>query len=178
MAEVAWAVGIAIGFEALPDESWQPSQPDFTIKTEGQTVEEVLDWIVARQPRYQWTADDSVVHLRPRAAIADPDNMLNQRLEEFVVYDATLQLALREVHFRLWPEERRGGIVGSGPGPSALGLRRFSVRMQGTTVQGALDAIIKAHGASSWSVTYVADAGVARPYRISFHTFDGWGTTW
>ena len=45
-------------------------------------------------------------------------------------------------------------------------------------MQGILDAIVKAHGASSWSVTYAPDSVAARPYRISFHTFDGWGTTW
>jgi hypothetical protein len=31
---------------------------------------------------------------------------------------------------------------------------------------------------SSWSVTYAPDSGSARAYKISFHTFDGWGTTW
>ena len=99
-------------------------------------------------------------------------------MEMFLLADTTLQLALREVHFSLRPDSRQGGIAGSGSGPTALGLRRFTVRVEQTTVQGILDAIVKAHGASSWSVTYAPDSVAARPYRISFHSFDGWGTTW
>jgi len=178
MADVAWALVIPIGYEAPAEELWQPAPPESTLKTEGRTIEQILNEIVARQPRYLWTIDDGVVHLRPKTAVADSANVLNHVIEEFVVDRATLREALREVHFTLRPELRGGGIVGSGPGPSALGLRRFSVSLASTTVQGVLDAIVKVHGASSWSVTYVADAGAARPYRISFHTFDGWSTTW
>jgi hypothetical protein len=178
MAEVAWTARIPIGYEAPADEPWQPTPPDSTIRTEGETIEQLLDAIVAREPRYVWTIDDGVVHLRPRAAVANPDNILNQGVERFVVAGVTLQQALREVHFTLRPESRQGGIIGSGPTPSALGLSKFSVSVGRTTVQGLLDMIVKAHGASSWSVTYVANAGATRPYRISFHTFDGWGTTW
>lgn len=178
LAEVAWASRIPIGYEAPEDEPWQPAPPRRTINVEGQTVEQVLNAIVALQPRYGWSEDDGVIHVRPKTAVADLNNVVNRPIEMFVLADTTLQLALREVHFSLRPESRQGGITGSGPGPSALGLRRFTVGVEQTTVQGILDAIVKAHGASSWSVTYAPDSGAARPYRISFHTFDGWGTTW
>jgi hypothetical protein len=178
LAEVAWAARIPIGYEAPEDELWQPAPSSRTIDVEGRTVEQVLNAIVALQPRYGWSEDDGVIHLRPKTAVVDPYNVLNSPIEMFVLDDTTLQLALREVHFSLRPESRQGGIAGSGPGPTALGLRRFTVRVGQTTVQGILDAIVKAHGASSWSVTYAPDSGAARPYRISFHTFDGRGTTW
>jgi hypothetical protein len=178
LAEVAWAARVPIGYEAPEDEPWEPTPPSRTMNVEGQTVEWVLDAIVAEQPQYGWSEADGVIHLRPNTSVADPNNILNRRVEMFVLNETTLQLALREVHFSLRPELRQGGIAGSGPGPTALGLRRFTVSVGQTTVQGVLDAIVKAHGASSWSVTYAPDSGAAPPYRISFHTFDGWGTTW
>ena len=178
LADIAWAARIPIGYEAPEDEFWQPAPPSRTINVEGQTVEQVLNAIVALQPRYGWSEDDGVIHLRPKIAVADPNNVLNRPIEMFVLKDTTLQLALREVHFSLRPESRQGGIIGSGPGPTPLGLRRFTVSVEQTSVQGILDAIVKAHEASSWSVTYASDSGAARPYRISFHTFDGWGATW
>ena len=178
LAEVAWAARIPIGYEAPDDELWQPAPPSRTMNVEGQTVEQVLNAIVSLQPHYGWSEDDGVIHLRPKRAVADPTNVLNRPIEMFVLDETTLQLALREVHFSLRPELRQGGITGSEGGPTALGLRRFTVSVGQTTVQGILDAIVKAHGASSWSVTYTPDSGAAPPYRISFHTFDGWGTTW
>jgi hypothetical protein len=178
LAEVAWAARIPIGYEAPEDELWEPAPPSRTMNVAGQTVEQVLNAIVALQPRYGWSEDDGVIHLRPKTAVADPNNVLNRRVEMFVLNETTLQLALREVHFSLRPELRQEGITGSEGGPTALGLRRFTVSVGQTTVRGVLDAIVKAHGASSWSVTYTPDSGAAPPYRISFHTFDGWGTTW
>jgi len=89
MAELAWAVGIPIGYEAPADEPWQPTAPDSSIRTEGETIEQLLDAIVAREPRYLWTVDNGVIHLRPRAAVADPDNILNQGIEGFAIDGAT-----------------------------------------------------------------------------------------
>jgi hypothetical protein len=177
LADIAWAARLPIGYEAPEDEPWQPAPTKSSVETGGHTIAEILNEIVARQPRYAWTLDDGVIHLRPKASAADPGNILNREVEEFAVDQATLQQALQEVHFTLRPGLRGGGIVGSGPAPSTLGLRHFSVRLRSSTVQGVLDAIVKAHGASSWSLTYTGTEG-ARQYRITFHTFDGWGTTW
>ena len=114
LAEVAWAARIPIGYEAPDDELWQPAPPSRTMNVEGQTVEQVLNAIVALQPHYGWSEDDGMIHLRPNKAVADPNNVLNRPIEMFVVDETTLQLALREVHFSLRPELRQGGITGSG----------------------------------------------------------------
>lgn len=178
MAELAWTARIPIGYEAPEDEPWQPAPPSRTINVEGQTVEQVLNAIVALQPRYGWSEDDGVIHLRPKTAVADPNNVLNRPIEMFVLDDTTLQLALREIHFNLRPALRQGGIAGSGAPPTALGLHRFSISMKKTTVLDVLDAIVKAHGASSWHVTYMPDYSTIVSYRFGFDTFDGWGMTW
>jgi len=178
MADLAWAVHLPIGYEAPEGGSLQPMplQPGFMIMTAGRTIEEILGDVVAREPRYTWTLDDGVVHLRLATAISDRGNVLNQEITEFAVNDVTLQQARRELHDTLHPESRGAVVITTGLAPAALGLRRFSVRTGPTTVLGALDAIVKAHGASSWSLTY--DGQGARRYRISLHVFDGWSTTW
>ncbi len=178
MAEVAWTARIPIGYEALEDEPWQPRAPTGIINVAGQTVEEVLNAIVAHEPRYRWTEDDGVLHLRPRAALADSNSVLNRTIEGFIIEGATLELALRELRYTLRPEWRQGGITSSMRAQTGLGVSRFTVNVRQASVQGILDAIVKAHGASSWHVTYEADSGIQREYRIGFDTFDGWGITW
>jgi hypothetical protein len=46
-----------------------------------------------------------------------------------------------------------------------------------TTILGVLDAIVKAHGSSSWQATYGDGSQSVPALRLSFSTFDGWGTT-
>ncbi len=155
----------------------QPTGPVTSeLDTAGHTVVNILEDVVAREPRYGNATDDGVIHVRPKAAVSDASDVLNQVIARFELDGVTLDQALREVRFALHPELRGGGIMGSSIGPSTLGVRRFSVRVQSTTVCGVLDAIVKAHGAASWSVTYRTEDG--RPYaQFTFHAFDGSGIT-
>jgi hypothetical protein len=173
---LAWYARVPIGFEGLEDDPFVPAPQAGELPLGGDTVAEALDKIVARQPRYGWSEENGVIHLRPTAARADANNLLNRPVAAFELHDVTLPDALHEVHFYLRPELRGGVIVGSGPGPRALGLRRFSVAVSNTTVLGVLDAIVLAQGEASWHVTYMNDP--RWPYRIGFGTFDGWGQTW
>jgi hypothetical protein len=176
MDQLAWYARAPIGFEGLDDDPYVPAPRSGELQLGGHTVAEALDKIVAGQPRYGWSEENGVIHLRPKAARADANNLLNRSVATFELHDVTLTDALHEVHFYLRPELRGGGILGSGPGPRELGLRRFNVTMSNTTVLGVLDAIVIAHGAASWHVTYVDDP--RWPYQIGFGTFDGWGKTW
>ncbi|MFN7982430.1 MAG: hypothetical protein U0Q11_11275 [Vicinamibacterales bacterium] len=172
LAELAWAVGAPIGYEALSDQSWQPGPIAPGVDTPGRTVADILNDIVAREPRYVYTSDDGVIHVRPKAAVLDPSNVLNQAVTRFDIDRASLVEALREVRFAAQPELRGRGSSAGSMTPSTLGQRTFSVRAQSTTVRGVLDAVVKAHGAASWSVTYSGNG--ARDFQFTFHTFDGW----
>ena len=119
--------------------------------------------------------ENGVVHLRPKAARAGLNGLLNRPVTTFELRDVTLIDALHEVHFYLRPELRGGGIAGSGPPPRELVCDGLAWLSQ-TRRLGLLDAIVIAHGAASWHVTYTDDA--RWPYRIGFGTFDGWGQTW
>lgn len=176
LAELAWAVQTPIGFEAVSDQSWQPGASPSTLETAGRTVSEILSDIIVREPRYGYTIDAGVIHVRPTASVADAANFLNQPIARFEIDRAALTQALREVRIALQPALRNQGSTGGGMGPSALGARPLTVRVEFTTVHGVLDAIVKAHGAASWSVTYRIENGRLTPL-ISFHTFDGWTVT-
>jgi hypothetical protein len=175
IAEMAWASGRPIGFEAVPAEPWQPTPAATTLNVMGKTVEEMLDALVARDVRYSWSEENAVLHLRPRASRRDSNSPLNRKIDAFAVRDVTLADASHEIHFLLQPELRGLVIVGSGIAAHQLGLRRFDVNIANTTVLGVLDAIVMAHGASSWHVTY---SQTGDWLHIGFDTFDGWGTTW
>jgi hypothetical protein len=176
LAELAWAVQTPIGFEALRDEPWQPGASPSTLETAGRTVSAILSDIIGQAPRYGYALDDGVIHVQPTASAADAANILNQPIAKFEIDRASLTQALREIRVALQPSLRNEGSAGGGMGPSALGARPTSVRVQATTVRGVLDAIVKAHGAASWSVTYRLESGQLIPL-ISFHTFDGWSVT-
>ncbi len=173
---LAWSARVPMGFEGLDDEPVVETAQVGELHLGGDTVANALDRIVATQPRYVWSEENRVIHLRPKTARTDEKGVLNQSIIAFELHDVTIGEALREVHFHLRPELRGGGIVGSGPAPKQLGLRRFSVEVSNTTVLGLLDAIVIAHGAASWHVTYTTDP--RWPYRIGFATFDGWSRTW
>jgi hypothetical protein len=176
-AELAGAARVPIGYEALAYEPDEPVPARSTLSTKDRTVGQVLDLITTYDPRYTWRENDGVIHLRPVTSLDDPRDTLNQPVASFVLEDARLSDALREVQFRLHPDWRNGGRVGSGPSPTRMGLRRFSVNETNTTILGVLDAIVKAHGSSSWQATYGDGSQSVPALRLSFSTFDGWGTT-
>jgi len=173
---LAWYARVPIGFEGLNDDPFVLASPSAELQLGGDTLAEALDKIVTKEPRYRWTQNNGVIHLRPKTARADPNSLLNRPVARFELHGVTLSEALHEVHLYLRPELRGRGVVGSGPGPREFGLRPFSVAVSSTTVLGLLDAIVIAHGAASWHVTYTNDP--QWPYHIGFGTFDGWGQTW
>ena len=174
-ADLAWATRTPIGFEALRDQPWSPAPVASSFDTAGRNVDDVLDEIVAREPRYGWSSEGGVIHVRPRESVFDPGDLLNLDITGFEVDSMTLAQALREVRYALEPGLRSGGWGSSG-GSSPLLRRAFNVRRGPTNVQSVLDAIVSAHGAASWSVTYTGDGSDQRGH-ITFHTFDGFGVT-
>jgi hypothetical protein len=173
---LAWYARVPMGFEGLDEDAMVTAAPSGELHFGGDRVGEALDKIVARQPRYSWSEEHGVIHLRPTAARTDERALLSQPIAAFELHDVTLSEALLEVRFHLRPELRGAGILGSGPQPRQLGLQRFSVAVANTTLLGLLDAIILAHGAASWHVTYTNDP--RSPYSVGFATFDGWSQTW
>ena len=139
----------------------------------GMTIEEALKKLVSMDPRYRWIDSDGVIVVRPLTAWSDPRNLLNFETERFVLEDATIGTALAAILSAIAGEPRDASVFAERTEQSA---RRFNVNTRITSAGGALDAIIRAHGASYWEVREGAVLKDGRSGRvIFFKTFDGAG---
>ncbi|MCI0746301.1 MAG: hypothetical protein L0Y58_12930 [Verrucomicrobia subdivision 3 bacterium] len=57
-----------------------PPDPKFYARIEGETLQEVLDWLCSLDPRYAWMKGARLVHIVPRAIRDDPHCLLNRRI--------------------------------------------------------------------------------------------------
>ena len=166
-----------MGVESVEQDSERPNPSDPLLILTGRPLGEAVHLLVNARPGYVWRADGDIVHVL--RANGD-DSILARRLENFTLENATPLEAARLLCETLQPAaSRRGGYAYSGPPPSPIGERRFTVpTMTGSLLQ-ALDAIAKQHGALIWHVTDrrpTMDAVTESfPIGIGFVMFDGWG---
>ena len=134
----------------------------------GMTVGDALKKLSALDRRYRWIESDGVIVVRPLAAWSNPKNVLNYETESFVLNDATLGNALNAIVSAIT------GIPREHPFSETTehGARRFNVTTRTTSAGEALDAIVRAHGASYWIMR--EEPGREGP-TIWLHTFDGMG---
>jgi hypothetical protein len=142
--------GMATIVDCEPDtlmQSWKPSNA---------ALGQVLDALVATDPRYRWQMQDGVVNLLP--ATGEPA-LLRTRLTQFDIKDVasarealSLLLALPEVKQGMRDLHLKPGIAiitgSSQPNPP-----KASVRQQGGTLRQALNAIALAQGRAIWEYT-------------------------
>ena len=146
----------------------RPRPSGDTIDFYGMTLRDALTTLVGLDPRYRMAIYDGVVVVRPVHAMTDPKNMLNFGAGSFVLEEATLGVALDAVLSAITGEpvstDDRYAI------PTDDGARRFSVKTGATSAIGALEAIVRAHGRSIFTVRH-SDIG----RWVTFSTFDGSG---
>lgn len=125
-------------------QSWKPSEA---------ALREVLDVLVASDPRYKWKMEDDVVNLLP--ATGEP-TLLKTRLSEFNIEDTASAraalaqlLALSEVKKRMRDLHLKPGIALI-TGLSTPHPTKFSVKQSGGTLRDALNAIARAEGQGIW----------------------------
>jgi hypothetical protein len=125
-------------------QSWKPS---------NSSLSQVLDTLVATDPRYRWQMRDGVINLLPAAG--EPA-LLKTHLSKFEVEDLASArealarlLALPEVEKGMRDLHLKPGIAMitgfSPPNPP-----KFSVKQNGGTLRQALNAIAHAEGHSIW----------------------------
>lgn len=140
----------------------------------GGTLRDALDTLVRSDPRYLWQSMNGVAVVRPVLASADPDNLLNQPVQDIDWQDVTAEEALRNVRALIHGSSN----VPPTPPVSEHDGRRLSVRVRSGSVLDVLNEIVRAHGELMWSVVYV---GHQRPGvvqigpEISLKWLDGHG---
>jgi hypothetical protein len=152
----------------LGGERWSDGD---SLNLRGVTVGDALKRLSALDPRYRWIESDGVIVVRPIAAWSDPKNVLNYQADSFVLKDATLGDALNAIVAAMTGTGREHPFSES----TEQGARRFNVSARATAGE-ALDAIVRAHGASYWVIREGQTDRDGRAFRnIFLHTFDGMG---
>lgn len=116
-------------------------------------LRQVLDTLVATDPRYRWQMQDGVVNLLP---VKGEPPLLQTHLHEYEVEDLSSALealdrllALPEVRKRMVDLRLKQGLTLvkslSSPNPA-----KFSVKQSGGTLRQALNAIALAQGRAIW----------------------------
>lgn len=126
-----------------PKQIWRPMLP----------LRDVLDVIVAADPRYRWHIEDGVVNLLPAAG--EPA-LLQIRIPRLRVQNVTSAkdalhhlLALDEVKKGMEEQQLKPGISVFVSGETA-NPKAFSVHCRNVTLREALNAIARAQGRATW----------------------------
>ena len=187
LASIARASGVLIGFETLLDTDDVLTGTGYGWSPRGQRVGEALDSLIALHPAYEWRSVKGVIHVRPRAAFADPDHFLNRTARSIKLEDALPLHATFEAHRVFIPDcvvrhpiytDQRDEFLKDEP----LAMRQpVTLSFSGGTVLELLDAVIKAHGSLYWNVTYRPPSerphDVARRYEYAVFGFSGYPQT-
>jgi len=162
---------VPAGIEYLP-ESCPPTSPRGastpSVSLAGMTVAAALDKLTELDPRFRWVESNGLAVVRPVSAWGDAKNVLNFTSASFAVDKVNLDVAMSAIVSGLQekPREAKGEGVRTNQGSKPL-----SVKTGPTSVGGALDAIVRAHGDGWWEVRpFSGDHGMR---MLSFQTFDG-----
>lgn len=160
LASIARASGVLIGFETVLDTDEGLTRSQFGWSPRGQRVGDALDSLLVLHPDYQWRSVDGVIHVRPRAAMGDPGHFLNRAAGPIELKDALPLHATFKAHrvfipdcvvkHPIYTDERDDFLAHE---DKAM-RQRVTMSFKHGTVLDLLDAVIKAHGALHWNVTY------------------------
>jgi hypothetical protein len=139
---LAGAARVPMGFEAaLPN-----SPRSWKIEASGRRLREVLDAIVAEDPRYEWREDNGVVVVRPAAAWTEREDVLYRAIGAIRFDDIGVAEALRLAAemFGSEPETFQRDDMGD--------AKRFNVDLPPGTILEALNGLVRAHGGLTWGL--------------------------
>ena len=102
-------------------------------------VRDILDWLVASDPSFEWREANGVVNVALRGTFENPEHPLNQVIAQFDVREVPYLIALhygypgwpvRGLCSLDWAKGLDVGFVGSGPGPDEYPPVTLSARQQ------------------------------------------------
>jgi hypothetical protein len=140
----------------------------------GLNAREALDRLMQVDSRYEWREMDGVIVVRPRIAWTDPNHFLHRTVSSFTVRNRHLGSTLEAVIDALgpfpWPAGER--FVST----TRQADRVISVNLGITSIIETLNAVVRTHGAMSWSVIYCGPEAIHENAWFRLFTFDGGGT--
>jgi hypothetical protein len=166
---LADSAGIPLVFEASPLEYRDPAIVAQRLDLDGLTVRQALDALVAQDPRYHWEEHDGVLVIRPLGVLADPRDVLNQRIAGVRGDRVRLNEVLAAV---------TAAVAGRGAAqsvPAEIASQEFALDVPSGTVLDLLAAAARAHGRVMWLTPDAAQRPDQRGVSIGFRMFAGAG---
>jgi len=156
LSKISADYDVPLGFEAAT----QGEEPILSVMIQGRLLQDVLDDIVKKDPRYEWQIVDGVINVRPKSQrdglLA---NVLETRVDVFEIKrDSRLFQVKREIlelpHVRALLEQEK---VAYGPdvklgGEFAKFGQDFSLNVSNVTVREILNRIIRNSDVKYWVV--------------------------
>jgi hypothetical protein len=140
------------------------------ISLRGLTAREALDRLVQLDPRYRWVENDGLLIVRPVAAWNDANHFLHRTVSvAFAVQN--VGGALNALLTAIGPTRFSGERTFNNPEMD----RTFSVSLTGTSVLGAMNAVVRTHGGLHWLVGYCQPQSRVEFAMVMLHTFDQGG---
>jgi hypothetical protein len=145
-------------------------EKNLTLSVANSTAKQVLDRITSLDPRYTYRITKGhVIHVYPRGAENDPDDLLNTRVKVFAIsgipYDRLLQYPFHyipELGAEILRRSRAGGVVGNEL--SSTGVPGVTVEIQNGTVRDILNQV--SLEAAKLSKSPVVPTGWVYTFRI------------
>jgi hypothetical protein len=174
---LAKMTGVPAGAEALPGpcgyEGGRGAPLESPVNLLGRPLEEAMDTLIALDPRYRWLETDGVIVIRPLEAWNNQQHFLHRPLASFAVDDQHIGGALARLG------AARDGRLSRPPLDVEMRTEqvnlRFSVNLGATTIYAAMNAVVRAHGASWWQVRYCQPQVRPEFSQLYLFTFDGSG---
>jgi hypothetical protein len=142
----------------------------------GLTAHEALDRLMQLDSRYEWREIDSVIVVRPRIAWTDPNDFLHRTVSSFTVQNKHLGSTLEAIIDVLGPFHWPAGERFVSTTLQADRVISMNLVRGTTSIIDVLNAVVRTHGAMSWSVRYCGSGAVPENAWLSLLTFDGGGT--
>jgi len=147
------------------------------------TPEQILSAVLRSQAGYEYSVQNEVLHVCPRAFLAGKQTFLDIPLKSFDVRDdyvmrANLRLIelVRSKAQEMLPNDIAAGPSGIGGSfGTGLGDRRVSFRLANVTVREVLDRLVLSADFQMWVVTYMPDKGAPAsgfPWVVSIFNWD------
>jgi hypothetical protein len=145
-------------------------QPKF-IPAESSTLQKELNRMVKIMPDYQWALDDGVLNFSPRFYTPSP---LDITIREFKAHNSTIFEAYNQLFDS---QDVKNGFAALGlhepdvqlvfgSGDSVKDPRRVDLDLRNTTLQKALNAIVRADGSKTWILSVYSCNGENTYQRI------------
>jgi hypothetical protein len=145
-----------------------PANTSERISLLGMRFGDALDLLTQKDPRYRVVESNGVVVIRPLKEWSNEKHFLHITIDRLEFIDENIGGALDALLTPL-----------RGPGPAGARLLnpwgKLSLSLGPISVVEGLDAIVRAHGAMRWVVSYCAPDGLADVAMVYLMTYDDHG---